>query len=145
MLTLARGSAAQSAGTKFALGPGLGSGADAPPSFLGSRVGIRGVLEVDGELVISGLVTGRIAAIRLVIAKGGMVEGDIIAREVVITGRLLGRVFAPTVLIEDGAEVDGRIFHTNVTVARGAHVTGRMPWRPVSYFETLTTLPEVRA
>ena len=62
-----------------------------------------------------------------------------------ITGRLLGRVFAPTVAIEDGAEVDGRIFHTNVTVARGAHVTGRMPWRPVSYFENLTTLPEVRA
>ena len=140
-MLLARKSPVQGTGQTFA----HGQEADAPPSFLGSRVRIRGVLEVDGELVISGLVTGRIAAIRLVIATGGMVEGDIIAREVVIAGRLLGRVFAPTVFIEDGAEVDGRIFHTNVTVARGAHVVGRMPWRPISYFENLTTLPEVRA
>jgi hypothetical protein len=56
----------------------------------------------------------------------------------------LGRVFAPNVIIEAGAEVEGRIFHTTVTVAPGARVTGRMPWRPVNYFETLTTLPEVR-
>jgi cytoskeletal protein CcmA (bactofilin family) len=118
--------------------------AEAPPSVLGPRAGVRGVLEIDGELVVSGLVKGRIAARRLVIADGGMVEGDIVAQEVVITGRLLGRVFAPTVTVEASAEVEGRIFHTNVTVARGARFTGRMPWRPISYFENLTTLPEVR-
>ncbi len=140
MQILARRPPVQGTGQKSA--PALE--AEAPPSFLGSRVGIRGVLEVDGELVISGSVAGRIAAIRLVIAKGGFVEGDIVAREVVIAGHLCGRVFAPTVAIEDSAEIEGRIFHTNVTVARGARVTGRMPWRPVSYFETLTTLPEVR-
>lgn len=140
MLTLARRNPVQGTGQKLA----HGRLADAPPSFLGARVGIRGVLEVDGELVVSGLVQGRIAALKLVIAAGGAVEGDVIAREVVITGRLNGRVFAPTVAIEEGAEVDGRVFHTNVTVARGARVSGRMPWRPLSYFETLTTLPEVR-
>ena len=141
MLTMARRSPVQGTGFKAAHGPE----AEAPSSFLGSRVGVRGVLEVDGELVISGQIRGRIAALRLVIAAGGYVEGDIVAHEVVIAGRLLGRVFAPTVAIEDGAEVEGRIFHTNVTVARGAHVVGRMPWRPISYFENLTTLPEVRA
>jgi cytoskeletal protein CcmA (bactofilin family) len=139
-MLLARRTPVQHTGIKSAHDPQ----GDAPPSYLGSRVGIRGVLEVDGEFVISGLVTGRIAALRLVIAAGGMVEGDIIAREVVITGRLLGRVFAPSVTIEAGAQIDGRIFHTTVTVAQGARVTGRMPWRPVSYFESLTNLPEVR-
>ena len=119
-------------------------GSEAPPSLLGPRAGVRGVLEIDGELVVSGRIIGRIAAQRLVIARDGYVEGDIVAHEVVISGRLLGRVFAPTVTIEDGAEVDGRIFHTTVTVARGARVTGRMPWRPISYFENLATLPEVR-
>ena len=94
---------------------------------------------------MSGRVIGRITARRLVIAADGYVEGDIIAGEVIIAGRLNGRVFAPTVAIEDGAEIEGRIFHTNVTVARGARVTGRMPWRPLSYFETLDQLPEVRA
>ena len=122
----------------------LGREAEAPPSYLGTRVCIRGALEVDGELVISGHVAGRIAAIRLVIAKGGLVEGDIVAHEVVIAGHVNGRVFAPSVTIEDGAEVEGRVFHTNITVARGARITGRMPWRPISYFETLDKLPEVR-
>lgn len=115
------------------------------PSFLGPGVGIEGVLEIEGELVVSGLVKGRIAALKLVIAAGGTVEGDIVARDVVIAGCLNGRVFAPNVSIEASAEIEGRIFHTNVTVARGARVTARMPWRPVSYFETLDQLPEVRS
>lgn len=119
--------------------------APAPPSFIGPGVGIEGVLEIEGELVISGLVRGRIAALKLVIAPGGYVDGDIIAREVVIAGRLNGRVFAPTVAIEASAEVEGRIFHTNVSVERGARVNGRMPWRPINYFETLEELPEVRS
>jgi cytoskeletal protein CcmA (bactofilin family) len=102
------------------------------------------VLETDGELVVSGLVRGCIAALRLIIAPGGRVEGDVVAREVVVTGCLDGRVFAPTVSIETGADIKGRIFHTHVPVARGARVVGRMPWRPISYFETLNQLPEVR-
>jgi cytoskeletal protein CcmA (bactofilin family) len=103
-----------------------------------------GALEIGGELVVSGRVKGRITALRLVIAAGGYVEGDIIAHEVIITGRLNGRVFSPTVSIEASAEIEGRIFHTDVTVAQGARVVGRMPWRPHSYFEKLDKLPEVR-
>lgn len=137
MLTNARRSPAQKPGPAHA-------DTDAPPSFLGPRTGIAGILEMDGELVISGQVKGQIAALRLVIAAGGAVDGDIIACEVVINGRMNGRVFAPTVAIEASAEVDARIFHTNMTVARGAHVSGRMPWRPLSYFETLDKLPEAR-
>lgn len=117
---------------------------DAPPSFLGPRTGIAGILEMDGELVISGQVKGQIAALKLTIARDGFVDGDIVACEVVINGRMNGRVFAPSVAIEATAEVDARIFHTNMTVARGAHVSGRMPWRPLSYFETLEKLPEAR-
>jgi cytoskeletal protein CcmA (bactofilin family) len=121
------------------------SEAETPPSFLGPGVGIEGALEIKGELVVYGLVRGRIAALKLVIASGGYVEGDVVAHEVVIAGRLNGRVFAPHVTVEASAEIEGRIFHTNITVARGAQVTGRMPWRPINYFETLDKLPEVRA
>jgi cytoskeletal protein CcmA (bactofilin family) len=119
--------------------------ASALPSLLGPGVGVEGVIEIEGELVIAGIVRGRIAALKLVIAAGGYVEGDIVAREVVIAGRLNGRVFSPTVSIEATAEVEGRIFHTNVSVERGARVNGRMPWRPVNYFETLEELPEARS
>jgi cytoskeletal protein CcmA (bactofilin family) len=118
--------------------------AEAPPSFLGPGAGIQGALETKGELVVSGRVRGHITALRLVIAVDGFVEGDIIAREVVIGGRLNGRVFAPKVSVEASAEIEGRIFHTNVTIARGARVAGRMPWRPISFFETLEQLPEIR-
>ena len=82
------------------------SGLELPPSFLGISLKIRGVIEAEGTLTIAGHVIGRIAAIRLVIAPGGHIEGDI--------------------------------------VARGAHFDGRMPWRPVSYFETLDQLPETQ-
>ena len=139
MLTMARRSSDQRPGTNNAHAE-----AEAPPSFLGPGVGVQGALEIDGELVISGLVRGRVAALRLVITAGGCVEGDIVAHEVVIKGRLNGRVFAPTVSIEASAEVEGRIFHTTVSVDRGARVNGRMPWRPISYFEKLDKLPEIR-
>jgi cytoskeletal protein CcmA (bactofilin family) len=139
MLTSGHRSAAQRPGRDTVRGE-----AEAPPSFLSPGVGIRGELEINGELVVSALVRGRIAALRVVIAADGYVEGDIIAREVVIAGRLNGCVFAPTVSIEAGAEIEGRIFHTDVTVAKGARVVGRLPWRPPSYFENLDKLPEVR-
>lgn len=114
-------------------------------SVLGPGVTVQGVLEIDGELVVAGRITGRIAAVKVVIAAPGSVEGDIVAREVVIAGRLNGRVFAPNVSIEASADVEGRIFHTQIAVAQGARVNGRMPWRPINYFETLDQLPEIRA
>jgi cytoskeletal protein CcmA (bactofilin family) len=138
MLALARRTPAQRPGKEIARGDA------GPGSVIGPGVGIRGALEIDGELVVCGLVKGRIEADRVVIAAQGSVEGDIVAREVVISGRLRGRVFAPSVAIEASADVDGRIFQTTVTVAQGARVSGRMPWRPVSYFEKLETLPEER-
>jgi cytoskeletal protein CcmA (bactofilin family) len=139
MLTLTRKSEAQRPGSKIAPGE-----AETPPSVLGPGVGVQGVLEVEGDLVISGVVRGRIAALKLTIAAGGYVEGDIVAREVVIAGHLNGRVFAPTVSVEATAEIEGRLFHTHITVAQGARLTGRMPWRPINYFETLDQLPEIR-
>ena len=124
--------------------PGSIPVAGAPPSVLGPGVTVQGVLEIDGELVIAGVVRGRIAAMKVVIAAGGNFEGDIVARDVVIAGTLNGRVFAPNVSIEASAHVEGRLFHTQIAVAQGARLNGRMPWRPVSYFETLDQLPEIR-
>jgi cytoskeletal protein CcmA (bactofilin family) len=121
-----------------------GEEAESPLSFLGPGITIRGVLEIDGELVVSGLVRGHIVALRLVIAADGYVEDDIVAREVVANGRLNGRIFAPTVSIEGSAQVEGRVFHTNVMLAQSVRVVGRMPWRPVSYLESQDNLPEAR-
>jgi cytoskeletal protein CcmA (bactofilin family) len=111
-------------------------------SHLGTALKISGTLEATGDLHIHAHVTGRINADRLIIERDGFVEGDIVANDVRIAGKLVGRVFAPTVSIDETADITGRIFHTNVTAARGHKLEGRMPWRPESYFRTLDQLPE---
>jgi cytoskeletal protein CcmA (bactofilin family) len=122
--------------------PAPARSAPEPASHLGTAIDVSGTLDATGDLHIHGHVTGRINADRLIIEANGFVEGDIVANDVRIAGKLVGRVFAPTVLIDATADITGRIFHTHVTAARGHKLEGRMPWRPVSYFETLDQLPE---
>lgn len=115
-----------------------------PASHLGKALTIRGVLDSDGEVHVHGNVVGQINADRLVIGAGGYVEGDVVAREVRIIGRLKGRVFAFNVMLESSADIVGRVFHHIVTVEKGAKIDGRMPWRPLNYFETFEQPPEAQ-
>jgi cytoskeletal protein CcmA (bactofilin family) len=116
-----------------------------PASSLGKGMLIKGLLETEGELHIHGTVRGRINADKLVIAPGGYVEGDVVARDAHIVGRLNGRIFAINVTLAESADVSGRVFHNTITVERGARIDARMPWRPPSYFETLDQLPEANS
>jgi cytoskeletal protein CcmA (bactofilin family) len=116
--------------------------AESNPSQLGSAIKVRGLLETDGELRVHGIVLGRINAGRLFLGIGGYVEGDVAARDVQIGGHLNGRVFALNVTIDTTAKIEGRVFHHTSTVARGATIDGRMPWRPLNYFDELEQLPE---
>jgi len=118
--------------------------ADLPTSHLGRKLTVKGVLDTDGEIHVHGIVFGRINADRLVVGKAGYVEGDIVARDVHIEGRLSGRVFAFNVTLDASADVTGRVFHHTVTIAKGARFDGRMPWRPVNYFETFDQPPETQ-
>jgi cytoskeletal protein CcmA (bactofilin family) len=117
---------------------------EVPVSRLSPGITVRGNLQSIGELHIFGRVIGRIDADILFLAPGGVVEGDIVAREVRVAGRLVGRIFALTVDVGDGANVEGRIFHHTVTVSRHARFEGRMPWRPPSFFASLDQLPETQ-
>lgn len=121
---------------------GRGRAKDVPVSYLGRALTVNGRLESDGEICIQGKAVGRISADRLVIAAGGHVEGDVVAREVHISGQLRGRIFALDVTLEASADVLGRVFHNTISVARGARIDGRTPWRPPNYFESLDQLPE---
>jgi len=124
--------------------PASRADAAAPVSRLSPGLLVRGRVETEGELHIFGRVIGRIDAGILFLAPGGLIEGDVVAREVRVAGRLIGRIFAPTVDVGDGANVQGRIFHHTVTVSRHARFEGRMPWRPPSFFENLGQLPETQ-
>lgn len=118
--------------------------ADLPPSFLDWGLTVTGRLETDGELTVCGTVFGRIDAGRVILGRGGTIEGDIVARDVHLGGRLTGRVFARNVTLAYTADVTGRIFHHTLTIEKGAHVDARTPWRPINYFETLDKLPETQ-
>lgn len=100
------------------------------------------MLETNGELHVHGTVVGQITADCLVLAIGCDVEGDVRAREVRIGGKFNGRIYALDVALDSSAEVTGRVFHHNVTVAKGARIDGRMPWRPLNFFESLSKIPE---
>lgn len=121
----------------------LGGGRTAAPaSHLGRALTVNGRLNCDGEVRVFGRVVGNISAAKLLIASGGAVEGDVLAQEVCIGGRFSGRIFAVDVTLEASADVQGRVFHHSISVAKGARIDGRMPWRPANFFESLDQLPE---
>ena len=121
--------------------PAQSEGTPAPAAHLGRALTVRGVLDTEGEVHVAGNVLGRINADRLVVTSSGYVEGDVVARDVRILGRFSGRVFAFTVTLDSTADIIGRIFHHIATVAKGARIDGRMPWRPLNYFETFVQPP----
>lgn len=112
-----------------------------PAAHLGRALTVRGVLDTDGEVHVAGNVLGQINADRLIVASTGYVEGDVVARDVRILGRFSGRVFAFSVTLDSTADIIGRIFHHIATVAKGARIDGRMPWRPLNYFESFVQPP----
>ncbi|MDE1986967.1 MAG: polymer-forming cytoskeletal protein [Alphaproteobacteria bacterium] len=124
--------------------PRGGDAEELPVSHLGRALTVKGILDTDGEIRIRGTVLGRINADRLVLDAGGRVEGDVVARDVQVGGRMNGRIFALHVTIDSSADVTGRVFHHTIAVAKGARIDGRMPWRPLNYFEKLEQLPEAR-
>jgi cytoskeletal protein CcmA (bactofilin family) len=116
-----------------------------PASNLGKMMTVVGRLATAGEIHVHGNVLGRIDASRLVVGVDGYVEGDVVAEDVQIGGRIHGRVFAINVQLDCTANIKGRIFHNTATIARGASVEGRMPWRPLDYFVSLEELPETQS
>lgn len=122
--------------------PKMADGHDDQASHLGKAMIVKGNLVTTGEIYVDGIVRGKIRADRLVLCAGGSMEGDIVANDVRIGGRLIGRVFALNVTLDSSADITGRIFHHTATVAKGARIDGRMPWRPQNYFTSLDQLRE---
>ena len=106
-------------------------------SQLGKSARVSGRIDAVGEFLVCGSIFGRVIAERLIVAHDGYIEGDIIAKEAYINGRVNGYLYVFNVILGSSANITGHVFHHVVTVGRGAHVEGRMPWRPVNFFEIL--------
>jgi len=118
------------------------TGPESEISVLGPELLVAGELQSTGEVHVYGSIRGNLSATKVIIRPGGAVDGDIVAKEASIGGRLTGCVFAPVVAVEETGAVTGRIFHNQITVAKGAFVDGRMPWRPINHFNKSASIVE---
>ncbi|HXQ28457.1 MAG TPA: polymer-forming cytoskeletal protein [Gemmatimonadales bacterium] len=84
-------------------------------SIIGTGMRVVGDITADGVVKIEGTVVGTVRAGRQVlVAKGGEVEGDVIAKEAIIGGEVRG-----TVVAQERAEIQSSsVIHGDVTCKR---------------------------
>ncbi len=95
------------------------------PSIISPDMTIRGDLTGVGDLQIEGKVFGRIDVGQLVVAEGGAVEGEIVAKTVRICGTMTGSIQAGSVTLAATAKVQGDIHHEILAIEAGAQLEGQ--------------------
>jgi len=119
-----------------------GAGDDSRPTqqrtALGSKepglsivaVGMRvsGELDTNGVVKVEGTVVGCVRAERQVlVAKGGLVDGDILTREAIIGGEVRGAIYADErVEVQASSTINGDITTQRIVVQEGGEVNGRI-------------------
>lgn len=95
-------------------------------SIIAVGLTIRGDLESTGTVKVEGIVEGSVLAKQQVlVARGGIVRGDVLARETVIGGEVHGSINAEDrVEVQAGAAVHGDITTRRIVVSEGARLNG---------------------
>ncbi len=103
-----------------------GAEAEAGLSIIASGMEVVGDVMAEGILKIEGTVRGNLRVGRQVlVAKGGLVEGDIHTREAIIGGEVRGSIVATErVEIQPRSVVHGDITTPNLLVQEGGEVNG---------------------
>jgi len=107
-------------------------GAPAPAglSIIAVGMAVHGDLDSNGTVKVEGTVDGNVATrAQILVAKGGVVQGDLEAREAIVGGTVTGSIRAlERVEIQTGAAVDGDITTRRIMVAEGASLNGTYGW-----------------
>jgi cytoskeletal protein CcmA (bactofilin family) len=87
---------------------------------------VVGDITADGVVKVEGTVVGTVRAGRQVlVAKGGVVEGDVVAREAIVGGEVRGGVHASErVEIQTSSVVHGDISTKRLLVQEGGEING---------------------
>ncbi len=101
----------------------------APPgglSIIAVGMTVRGDIDSNGVVKVEGTVDGHVSASnQVLVARGGVVQGDLEAREAIIGGRVQGGIHATErVEIQAGASVEGDIITRRIAVAEGGRIDG---------------------
>ncbi len=97
-------------------------------SILAAGTRIKGEVAVEGVIKIEGTVEGTVRAQgQVLVAKGGVVEGDIYARQAIIGGEARGGVYADErVEVQATSTVNGDITTPQITVLEGGKINGNI-------------------
>jgi cytoskeletal protein CcmA (bactofilin family) len=108
------------------------SRADAALTIIAPGTKVIGEIETSGVVKVEGIVNGTVRAERQVlVARGGVVEGDIRAAEAVVGGRVEGAVQATDrVEVQSGASVKGDVSTRCLVVQEGGEVNGLINMTP---------------
>ncbi len=103
-------------------------GRDARISILAPGTTVAGELRTDGVVRIEGKVEGSLhAGGQVLVAKGGVVQGDIRTREAIIAGEVRGGIFAEQrVELQASCKVDGDVTTPQIVIQEGGKLDGRI-------------------
>lgn len=104
------------------------SGKEAGLSVVSAGMRITGQLDTTGVVKVEGVVVGSIRAERQVlVAKGGVVEGDILTREAIIGGQVRGAIYADErVEVQTTSQIHGDITTKRILLQEGGEVNGHL-------------------
>lgn len=117
--------------------PSRAASREANLSIIATGLKVVGELSTDGVLKVEGHVEGSIRAERQVlVARGGVIEGDIHTREAIVGGRVSGSIFASErVEVQGSSMVQGDIITKKLVVQEGGEVNGNVRMGEPEAFE----------
>ncbi len=97
-------------------------------TVIGAGITVEGEISTDDDVVVAGIVRGKLTAKESVtIEHGATVEADVAGGSLVIGGALTGNVTASDrVDLQSGARVIGNVKAARVTIADGAQFKGNV-------------------
>ncbi len=97
-------------------------------SVIATGMRIYGRLDTNGVVKVEGMVSGSIRAEgQVLVAKGGIVEGDILTREAVIGGEVRGAIYADErVEVQTTSQINGDITTKRILLQEGGEVNGHL-------------------
>ncbi len=114
--------------------PALVSGPHTPrgvPTIISADMVIEGNFKTAGDMQVEGQITGQIEAGRLVLAEGGVINGNVTADHARICGTLNGCVQGGTITLTATAKVTGDVQHDVLAIEAGGLLEGHSRRRTV--------------
>ena len=89
---------------------------------------ITGEVDTNGVVKVEGVVTGCVRAEgQVLIAKGGLVDGDVLTREAIVGGEVRGAIYADErVEVQASSAINGDITTQRIVVQEGGDVNGHI-------------------